>query len=84
MPGLERCREPRAVRAFDNADLGEAAAKFGRRFYISGQGRHAFRELWIGRIERGAGPAHGRVLVGRRVKVVPKRGAECFLIPFSN
>ena len=84
LAGLEHRRKARAVAAFDDADLGEAARKFRRRLHKLRQRRNAVRQSWIGRIERRARPAHRCGLIDRRIEIVAKRGAERLLVTFGD
>ena len=76
LAGLEQRREARAVGAIDHADLGEPARQFRRRLDVLRERGRALRQRRIGRIDRGAGPAHRRRGVDRRVEIVAERRAE--------
>ena len=80
LAGLEQAGESRAIGALDHADLGETARKLRRRLHVLGKSLHAVRQRRIGRIDRGAHPAHGVGLVDRRVEIVAERGAKRDLV----
>ena len=64
LAGLEQRREPRAVGALDDADLGETPRQLRRRLDVLRQRLRALRQGRIGRIDARAHPAH-RVASGR-------------------
>ena len=74
----------RTVGALDHADLGETARQFGRRGHVLCQRFDAFRQRRVGRVDRGAGPAHGGIGIDRRVEVVAERGAERLFIALGH
>ena len=79
-PGLSSCDEARRVGALDHADLREPARELGRRLDVLRERLDAVRQRRIGRIDRGAGPAHRRGRIDRRVEIVAERRAERGLV----
>ncbi len=84
LPGPKQHHEARSVGALDDADLGEAAGELRRRLDIARQGRGAFRQHRVGRVDRGARPAHGCGFIDRRIEIVAQRGAERLLVAFFD
>ena len=84
LAGLEQPARRGSVGAFDDADLGEPARKFGRRFHIVRQGGDAFGQARIGGIERRAGPVHRRGFADRRIEIVAEGGAKRLLVALGH
>ena len=81
LAGLEQRRRGAAPsRALDHADLRQPARQLGRRLDVARERLDAVRQRRIGRIDRGAGPAHRRGRIDRRIEVVAERGAERLLV----
>ena len=80
LTGFEQIYEARAVGSLHHADLGQAARKLRRRLNELGERLRAFRQRRIRWIDRGAHPAHGVLLVDRRVKIVAERRAKRDLV----
>src|SRR5207237_7096254 len=80
LAGLEQVCEARALATFDHADQGQAARKLRRRLNELSERLRAFRQRRIGSVDRGAHPAHGVLLVDRRVKIVAERRAKRDLV----
>ncbi len=76
LAGLEQGDETRCVGAVDHADLREAAREFVRRLDVLAEQLDAVRQSRIVRLDRGAGPAHGRGGIDRRFEIVAERRAE--------
>ena len=60
------------VGTLDHADLGKPAGEFRRRLDVRRQRLDALREGRVGRIDRGAGPAHGRRRIDRSFEVTSR------------
>ncbi len=74
----------RSFLAHDHADLQQPAGELGRRPHMLGQRLDAGRQLGIGSLDGGAGPAHGRRGIDRRFEIVAERGSGAASKPLST
>src|SRR5262249_40151797 len=57
-----------------------ASRQLFRRLDVIAKRLHAIRQRWIGGIDGGAGPAHGRGRIDRGLEIIAERGAERGLV----
>ena len=77
LAGLQKLRQPRAVGAAGDADLGQPAPEFARRLGdVAGERLDALGQRRIGRVGFDAAPMHRRGQLDRSVEIVAQRGAE--------